>query len=111
MRTSPATRIYATTVAHSRTEPLVHRFRHRSHSWLVDLDQLPQLGVLAPLARFLAADHLGDPSRSLRQNLDTFLATHGVDLCGGQILMLAMPRVLGTVFNPMSVFWCHDHEG
>jgi uncharacterized protein len=111
MRTSPATRIYATTVRHSRTEPLVHRFRHRSHSWLVDLDQLPQLGVLGPLARFLAADHLGDPARSLRQNIDTFLATQGVDLQGGQVLMLAMPRVLGTVFNPMSVFWCHDPEG
>ena len=111
MRTSPATRIYATTVRHSRTEPLVHRFSHRSHTWLVDLDQLPQLGVLSPLARFVAADHLGDPARTLRQNVDTFLATQGVDLHGGQVLMLAMPRVLGTVFNPMSVFWCHDPDG
>ncbi|HEV7194468.1 MAG TPA: DUF1365 domain-containing protein [Pedococcus sp.] len=111
MRTSSATRIYATTVRHSRTEPLVHQFRHRSYSWLVDLDQLPRLGVLAPLARFVAADHLGDPSRTLRQNLDTFVATQGVDLQGGQVLMLAMPRVLGTVFNPMSVFWCHDSNG
>ena len=111
MRTSPATRIYATTVRHSRTDPLVHRFSHRSHSWLVDLDQLPRLGVLTPLARFVSADHLGDPNRTLRQNLDTYLATHGVDLRGGQVLMLAMPRVLGTVFNPMSVFWCHDLDG
>lgn len=111
MRTSPATRIYATTVRHSRTEPLVHRFRHRSHTWLVDVDELPQLGVLSPLAQFVAGDHLGDPARTLRQNVDTFLATQGVDLHGGQVLMLAMPRVLGTVFNPMSVFWCHDSDG
>ena len=25
--------------------------------------------------------------------------------------MLAMPRVLGTVFNPISVYWCHTADG
>jgi DUF1365 family protein len=111
MRPGAATRIYATTVGHARTEPVVHRFRHRSHTWLVDLDDLPRLGLLGVLARFEARDHLGAPTRSLRQNLDAFLATRGIDLRGGRILMLAMPRVLGTVFNPISVFWCHDPEG
>lgn len=111
MRTSPATRIYATSVSHSRTDPLVHRFHHRSHTWLVDLDELPRLGVLSPLARFQSRDHLGDPRRTLRQNVDTFLRTQGVDLRGGRILMLAMPRVLGAVFNPISVFWCHGADG
>jgi DUF1365 family protein len=111
MRTSPATRIYATSVHHARKEPVAHRFRTRSHSWLVDLDDLPRLGGLQRLASFESRDHLGDPARTLRQNLDTFLATKGVDLRGGRILMLAMPRVLGTVFNPISVYWCHDPEG
>jgi DUF1365 family protein len=109
---APATtRIYATSVHHARTEPVVHRFRTRSQQWLVDVDDLPQLGRLAPLARFEARDHLGDPDRSLRQNVDAFLATHGVDLEGGRVMMLAVPRVLGTVFNPISVFWCHDRDG
>ena len=111
MRASPATRIYATTVRHARTDPLVHRFRHRSHTWLVDLDELPRLGLLSPLARFEARDHLGDPGLTLRQNLDAFLRTRGVDLQGGRVLMLAMPRVLGTVFNPISIFWCHGPDG
>jgi DUF1365 family protein len=111
MRTAADTRIYATSVWHARTEPLVHRFRHRSHTWLVDLDDLPRLGVLAPLARFRSDDHLGAPGCSLRQNVDAFLATQGVDLHGGRVLMLAMPRVLGAVFNPISIFWCHDPEG
>lgn len=111
MRASPATRIYATRIAHARTDPVVHRFRHRSHTWLVDLDQLPRLGLLAPLARFESRDHLGDPRLTLRQNLDTFLQTCGVHLQGGRVLMLAMPRVLGTVFNPISIFWCHGSDG
>lgn len=111
MRAGAATRIYSTTVAHARTTPLRHRFRHRSHTWLVDLDDLPHLGLLAPLARFEAADHLASGHRSLRGNVDAFLATEGVDLRGGQVLMLALPRVLGSVFNPITVYWCHDPEG
>ena len=111
MRLGGSTRIYTTSVWHARTEPVRHRFRHRSATWLVDVDDLPQLGLLQPLARFEARDHLGDPARSIRDNLDAFLATEGVDLRGGQVLMLAMPRVLGTCFNPISVFWCHGPDG
>jgi uncharacterized protein len=111
MKAPKHTRIYATSVWHSRSEPVRHRFRHRSHTWLVDIDDLPQLGLLAPLARFESRDHLGDPARSLRDNLDRFLATQGVDLHGGRVAMLAMPRVLGAVFNPISVFWCHRPDG
>jgi DUF1365 family protein len=33
---------------------------------------------------------------------------HGIDLVGGRVLMLTHARVLGYVFNPISVFWCHD---
>ena len=30
---------------------------------------------------------------------------------GGRITALLQARVLGYVFNPISVFWCHDHGG
>ena len=111
MRAPAATRIYATSIVHARRTPLRHSFRHRSHTWLVDLDDLPRLGLLGRLAAFEPRDHLGSPERTLRENLDAYLATEGVDLDGGRILMLAMPRVLGTVFNPISVFWCHAPDG
>jgi predicted NAD/FAD-binding protein/DUF1365 family protein len=101
----PATgRIYATTIRHARRTPLRHAFTYRSHSWLVDLDDLPRA---SPLASFQARDHLGSPDRTLRENLDGFLATQGIDLDGGRILMLANARVLGYCFNPISIFWCH----
>ena len=106
MRLGEATRIYATSISHARSEPVRHRFQDRSHTWLVDLDDLPQLGPLQPLVRFEARDHLGDPAHGIRENLEAFLATEGVDLRGGQVLMLAMPRVLGSCFNPITVFWC-----
>ena len=104
--------IYECVVAHARREPLRNVFRYRTYQWLVDLDDLPVLPRwMAPLASFRAADHLGDPGRSIRENLDRYLAGRGVDLNGGRVLMLAHARVLGYVFNPLSVFWCHRADG
>jgi DUF1365 family protein len=100
--------VYATTIRHTRRTPVKHRFTHQSHVWLVDLDHLPDHGVRG---RFEARDHLGDPSRSIRANVDAFLARHGISLEGGRILMAANARALGYCFNPISVFWCFDAAG
>jgi uncharacterized protein len=43
--------------------------------------------------------------------VDRYLARHGIDLAGGRVLMLANARVLGHVFNPLTVFWCHHRDG
>ncbi len=104
--------LYDVEVRHVRHAALRREFRHRVYLWLVDLDELPRLPWwLAPLARFAARDHLGDPTRTIRQNLDRYLTTQGVDLDGGQVLMLANARVLGHVFNPLTVYWCHRPDG
>lgn len=109
---APTPALYEVTIRHSRRAPRRHAFTYRSYLWLVDLDRLPVLPRgLGPLARFEARDHLGDPAASLRANLDRFLAGEGIDLAGGRILMLAHGRVLGYVFNPLTVYWCHDAGG
>lgn len=78
-------------------------FTNSGHTWLVDLDDLPDHGVLG---RFEARDHLGDPAASLRANVEHFLALNEIDFTGGTILMAAQARALGYCFNPISVFWC-----
>jgi uncharacterized protein len=101
------TALYRASVAHYRLSAPQRAFHHRMYMWLVDLDSLPRLSWwLRPLARFEARDHLGDPRLSIRANLDAWLARSGVDPVGGRVLMLAHARVLGHVFNPLSVFWC-----
>ncbi len=108
-RTQPSTpRVYDAVISHTRRTPLKHRFTHRSRMWLVDLDDLPDHGVLG---RFEARDHVGDPGLSLRENVEAFLAIEGLDLTGGRIVMAANARALGYCFNPISVFWCHDSSG
>ena len=105
-------RLYDAEVRHVRHSALHRDFRHRVYLWLVDLDALPRLPAwLRPFARFAARDHLGDPRGTIRDNLDRYLATHGIDLSGGRVLMLANARVLGYVFNPLTVYWCHRPDG
>ena len=104
--------LYDAEVRHVRRKTMDRSFTHGIYLWLVDVDALPELPRwLRPFARFEARDHLGDPQRTIRQNLDAWLATQGIDLAGGQVLMLANARLLGYVFNPISVYWCHRPDG
>ena len=48
---------------------------------------------------------------TLRERIDAFLADRGVDLRGGTVTALLQARVLGYVFNPLSLYWCHDADG
>ena len=90
-----------------------HAFRHRVYQWLVDLDDVPrQPWYLRAFARFSSADHLGDPGLPIKRNVENYLARSGIRLgAGGRVLMLANARVLGHVFDPLSVFWCYAADG
>jgi len=34
-----------------------------------------------------------------------------VDIGAGAVRLLTMPRVLGFVFNPISLYYCHHEDG
>jgi DUF1365 family protein len=90
--------LYAAEVAHTRRAPIANNFRYRAGYWLVDFDRLPRpRGILRFLARFERSDH---------SDIRAFLAEHGIQ--AERVLMLAAPRTLGYVFNPISVFWSYD---
>ncbi|ADT97898.1 DUF1365 family protein [Mycolicibacterium sp. PAM1] len=116
-RTAPAPRVstalYRTRITHLRRAPVHHYFEQSSYSWFVDLDALPRVPRwLRPFARFQARDHLWDaPVDTLRGRIDAFLAGKGIDLRGGRVTALLQPRVLGQVFNPLTLYWCYDANG
>lgn len=110
-----ATSLVHTRITHSRTSPIRHTFTYRSLSWLVDVDAPPQLprGMRA-LATFRAGDHFPQPAtpgESLRDRLERHLRASGIEPPTGQVQALLSPRVVGYVFNPLSVFWCHRPDG
>ncbi|NYI79135.1 DUF1365 domain-containing protein [Nocardioides panzhihuensis] len=102
-------------VSHAREVPLRHAFRHRSYQWLIDVDDPPRLPFwLRPLAGFRVEDHLdaGSSGRGVRGDLGVFLAARGVFLAPtDRVLMLANARVLGHVFDPLTVFWVQSDDG
>lgn len=109
--------LYETRIAHVRTAPLRHAFRHRGYLWLVDPDRLPRLPwPFRALAAFLPSDHRlddadADTHATIRQDLQRYLAARGVHLGRGRVLMLTQARSLGYVFNPLTVYWCRDEAG
>ncbi|MGB8020515.1 MAG: DUF1365 domain-containing protein [Candidatus Nanopelagicales bacterium] len=102
-------------VSHTRRVPRHHSFTYGHYQWLVDVDELPRYGwPLSVLARFDARDHLdsGRLGGGIRGDVERFLARYGVDLPNGaRIVMLANARVLGHVFDPLTVFWCIAEDG
>jgi uncharacterized protein len=98
--------LYRTEIGHTRRRPWQHAFRYRHPMWLVDLGQVPHGALLGKLLRFDARDHLGDPTRTIRDNVVDWVGGHGIDVAGDRIVMLANPRMLGYVFNPITVYWC-----
>ncbi|ANS79135.1 Hypothetical protein SGUI_1739 [Serinicoccus hydrothermalis] len=108
----PVPSLVVGTVAHTRHRPVRHSFRYRAYQWLVDIDDLPQHPrPLRWFSSFDAADHLdeGRLGDGIRGDLERFLAHRGVVLQpSDRVLMLANARVLGYVFDPLTVFWCLD---
>jgi DUF1365 family protein len=107
--------LYRTRITHLRREPVHHYFEQSGYCWYVDVDNLPAVPRwLHPFAKFEASDHFSSPiqpGETLRQRVDAFLADRDVELPGGTVTALMQARVLGYVFNPLSIFYCHDARG
>jgi len=112
-----ASAIYRGTVIHTRLRPVRHKLRYSVPMLLLDLDELDALSRSVPgfssdrfnLFSFHGRDHLAGDGVPLRRQVEQALAQAGLDPVGA-IRVLCMPRVLGSAFNPLSVFFCHDPE-
>lgn len=111
--------IYVGEVQHQRVRTLAHRLKYSVWMLLLDLDELEavqdRLRLLSrrafSLISFRPSDHGDRSDRPLRAQVEAHLASAGVDIAGGPIRLLTMPRILGYGFNPISVFFCHRPDG
>lgn len=123
MTTAPAiassSALYVGEVVHQRSRTFAHRLRYRLWMMLADLDELDGLqSRLRLLGRgrvglisLRTSDHGDRSDRPLRGQVEAHLAGAGIDIAGGPIRLLTMPRILGYGFNPISVFFCHTPDG
>jgi hypothetical protein len=111
--------LYVGSVMHRRLKPRAHRLRYRMFWMLLDLDELAALSQRLRLFSverfnlfgFRNADHGDGSDTPLRAQVEKHLAAAGLNLEGGAIRLLCMPRILGYVFNPISVYYCYDRAG
>lgn len=111
--------IYLGTVMHRRFFPMTHRFTYGVYYLWLDLDELDELDRSvtgfghnrhAPFA-FWDRDHGPRDGSPLRPWLDGYLREAGIELEGGPVRILTMPRVLGHAFNPISVWFGYGPKG
>ncbi|MET4808107.1 DUF1365 domain-containing protein [Limibacillus sp. MBR-115] len=111
--------LYRGHVMHRRLHPFGNHFVYRVFSLLVDIDALPVLDHRLRLFshdRFNLFsvwnhDHGSKDQTALRPWIDRQLADAGINLQGGRVMLLCFPRILGFVFNPLSVWYCYDRSG
>ena len=111
--------IYAGRTVHERRAPFGHRLSYRLALILIDLDRLNEAGRVSRLFSterfnlysFRTRDHGPRDGSSLRAWAEARFAEAGVDIEGCRLRLLCSPRVLGYVFNPLSVYFAEAPDG
>jgi DUF1365 family protein len=111
--------LYVGTVMHCRLRPRLHRFRYRAFWLYLDLDELDALRSKLWLFSHNRAnafslndsDHGNGGEAPLRAQIEYYLATAGIDIAGGAVRLLFMPRTFGYSFNPLSIYYCFRADG
>ena len=108
--------LYRTRITHLRRAPVHHYFEHRGYSWYVDVDELPRLPAVAaavrPVRRPRPLLGTGASRKTHCVNGSTHSWPSAASTCpAARVTALLQARVLGYVFNPLSLYWCHDADG
>ncbi|MGB0715268.1 MAG: DUF1365 domain-containing protein [Phycisphaerae bacterium] len=111
--------MYEGTVLHRRMRPIEHTFRYDLAMLYVDLDELDE--VFAGISwctvdgdgfcDIRRKDHWGDPSTDLAASVRNLVSLRLGRRPVGPIRLLTQPACLGYCFNPVSFYYCFDHDG
>ena len=110
--------IYNGSVIHKRYKPKMHFFKYKVFSLLIDLSELENLGKRISffsynrfnLISFFDKDHGDRDGSSLIHWVKKNLRENKIDTEETKIKLLCYPRILGYVFNPLSVFYVYDKK-
>ena len=110
--------IYNGTVIHKRFKPKVHFFKYKVFSLLIDLSELNILEKKISffshnsfnLISFFDKDHGERDGSSLINWVNKNLKENNIFFEDIKIKLLCYPRILGYVFNPLSVFYVYDKK-
>lgn len=108
----PKPSLYIGEVYHKRHIPFEHDFRYRVFTLLLDIDNMPKLKTFSHnrfnLFSLYDKDHGPRDGSPLRPWIEAAAKAKNIDITGGKIYMLTFPRVLGYVFNPITLYFCYN---
>ena len=110
--------IYNGTVIHKRFKPKIHYFKYKVFSLLLDLSELDYLSKQIKffshnkfnLVSFYEKDHGNRDGSSLVSWVKKNLEDNNINTEKVKIKLLCYPRILGYVFNPLSVFYIYNES-
>ena len=110
--------IYNGKVIHKRFKPRLHFFKYKVFSLLIDLSELNILDKNISffsynrfnLISFFDKDHGERDGTSLVEWVKKNLNENKIDHENIKIKLLCYPRILGYVFNPLSVFYVYNKK-
>ena len=110
--------IYNGTVIHKRFKPKTHYFKYKVFSLLLDLSELDYLSKQIKffshnkfnLVSFYEKDHGNRDGSSLVSWVKKNLEDNNINTEKVKIKLLCYPRILGYVFNPLSVFYIYNES-
>ena len=111
--------LYKSQVMHRRTSPKRHAFKYGLFMFLLDLDELDEIGKgfnLIGLNRFAPfefrdADHYDPNEIGLKNSIQQYVAENGISRPIGRIQLLTHLRTWGHLFNPVSFYFVSDNKG
>lgn len=106
--------LYVGQVTHRRVRDCTHTLAYEAFYALIDLDELQALALMpwfgANRFAFLSwreRDHGAGDTRTFRQWLTDHLCARGYPAQDWRFQVLCLPRMLGYVFNPISVVYAY----
>ncbi len=110
--------IYNGEVTHTRFKPVRHFLKYKTFSLLIDLDEInlldKSIGIFSHnkfnIFSFYDKDHGDRDGGNLKNWVISNLKKFQIKEKITNIKVLCYPRILGYVFNPLSIFYCYEKD-
>lgn len=106
-------------VNHTRFQPKRHQFQYPIAMLMLDVDEIASVFERHRwwslerfnLISFKRKDYLGRHNGDLKTTVESLIFKRTGEQFSGQVYLLTHPRYLGFVFNPVSFYFCVNHQG
>ena len=110
--------LFSNVVVHQRFLPFKYKFQYSLLSFYIDYDELESLDKTISffsynkfnIFSFYERDHGYRDNRTLKQFVQNVLSNNFIKYNNLRFNILCFPRILGYVFNPLSVIYCFDKD-